>query len=248
MVETRWEELLERSVGVLEKSAVGFVENWKESCTKELEKCLVEKCCCTEVVCRPPRSMMHGFILDVQDSVRSGSEGCWTSESMVFFVYSISGMQGRQKKNMFLLSWIGGTASFVNLVYSQYSHMFQKKSRNSASWFLSGIFVIRFCSPTQLSRPEVKAEVSKGRWNRWAPSVLWLRVWVHIGSENHHYNQKDVQSQMDISDICILNEFLTVSSGIAIGFVFTRKKLNSISDLECTFWLAAEQGVGSWKI
>ena len=66
-------------------------------------------------------------------------------------------------------------------------------------------------------------------------------------SENH-CNQKDVQSQMDISDICILNEFLTVSSGIAIGFVFTRKKLNSISDLECTFWLAAEQGVGSWKI
>lgn len=53
MVETRWEELLERSVGVLEKSAVEFVENWKESCTKRvgevscgevLDESVVQKC------------------------------------------------------------------------------------------------------------------------------------------------------------------------------------------------------------
>lgn len=44
---------MERSVEVLEKSAVEFVENWKESCTKRdgevscgevLDKSVVEKC------------------------------------------------------------------------------------------------------------------------------------------------------------------------------------------------------------
>lgn len=63
---------MERSVGVLEWGAVEFVENWKESCTRELEKYFVEKRW-TRVLYRSALSSSKvddRFIVDVQDSVR----------------------------------------------------------------------------------------------------------------------------------------------------------------------------------
>ena len=90
--------------------------------------------------------MRHGFILDVQGSVRSGSEGYWTSESMASFCVYLVCKEGN--KNMFLLSWIARHRKFCKfslrrayiLYISIAKYVSTTNSRNSASWFLSGYF------------------------------------------------------------------------------------------------------------
>lgn len=113
--------------------------------------------CWTRVLYRSALSSSKvddGFILDIQGSIRSGSEGYWTSESMYFFAHIWYARKAKKHVPVVVDRRHRKFCKFsLRLPYILRIAICFKKihPRNSASWFLSGIFVVRFCSPTQLS-------------------------------------------------------------------------------------------------